>query len=385
MRVLVIPHAYSAHLAIREIELARCWAARHEVYVTRPPVPDGACGLRQKLRFHASALRMRSERSERGWQWVTMPACYRLPILQGRLTALAIQSLLTRFQFDVVINASYFGNAAPPGLMGAEMPPGRYRYLYDLVDDHVGGHQLYGRGREAACADRIIRQEIGKADEVIAITPYVRDVCRARYGRDAVVVPNGFHAAPLRAETGEDACALREKLGLQAGPVIGYIGSLDGWVDIEFAIQVFRCLQTRHPDLQLLIVGGGERLAALRRRHVDAPNLTLAGWVPREAIGPYFQLVDVGLIPFAENALTHAALPIKALEYGAWGKPVVASRLRGLLDLHLSYVACLPMQLDTWCERIEQLLAEAGAPPVPGELEAYRWEVLAKQVERLFG
>ncbi len=384
MRVLVIPHAYSPHLAVREIELARCWAKRHEVYVTRPPLLNGASGLARKLRFHASALWMRNERDASGCEWITMPALYRLSGLQAGITHLAIRSLLARFRFDVVINSSYLGNAATPGLPGAEIPAGRYRYLYDLVDDHVGGYQLYGRGREAQHADRIIRQEIGKADHVIAVTPYLRDLCRDRYGRDATVVPNGFHPPEALAGNAEEASALRLRLGLRAGPVIGYLGSLDGWVDIDFAVRVFQQLSARNANVQCVIVGGGERLAELRRRYSNVASLIFTGWVPREQVGAYFRVIDLGLIPFEENALTHAAMPIKALEYGAYGKPVIASRLRGLQELQLSYVECDPMDVDRWCRRIEELLRHGGAPQTSSELAAYRWDVLAKKVEQLF-
>jgi len=116
----------------------------------------------------------------------------------------------------------------------------------------------------------------------------------------------------------------------------------------------------------------------------SVPGLIFTGWVPRERVGAYFRVIDLGLIPFEENALTHAAIPIKALEYGAYGKPVVASRLKGLLGLQLSHVECQPLEVDTWCHRIEELLRQAGAPPASAELDAYRWDALAKNIEQLF-
>jgi len=381
MKILVIPHAYSTNLVIREIELARCWADRHEVYVVRPPVLNGARSIRDKIAFHVSALRVSEELGADGLHWVTVPAAYRLPVLQEHLNRWAMRTIMARWGFDVVVNASYFGNAAAPGAIGAEIPRGRYRYIYDFVDDHVGGYRLYGREHEAQLADRVIRQETSKADHVVSITQYLRNVCRAQYGCDSHVVSNGFHPANV---TGDQEQALRQRIGLHDGPVLGYIGSLDGWVNLEFAIEVFTTLQLRRPELQLLIVGGGARQQLLQDRHGTTQGLHLTGWIPREEVAPYFRLIDVGLVPFEENALTHAALPIKAIEYGGHGRPVVASALQGLIEQHLSYVRCRPMQVDLWCNEIESSLRERPAERAFLDVARYRWETLAAQMEELF-
>ncbi|MBI4514587.1 MAG: glycosyltransferase [Deltaproteobacteria bacterium] len=383
MKLLVIPHAYSSHLVVREIELARCWARSHEVYVARPPVLNGARGLLDKLRFHAGALWTNIEPWPGGWHWLTMPGYYHLPALQGGVTSWAIRSVLKRFHFDAVINASYLGDAATPGCLGAEIPPGGYRYLYDLVDDHAGGCQLYGHPEEAERTDDVIRREIAKADHVIAVTPYLREVCRGRYGKDATVIPNGFQPPPMPVDEARTA-RLRAELGLHPGRVIGYIGSLDGWVDVDFMVRVLHQLRERDGTAQLLIVGGGERLSALRARYARVPGLIFSGWVPRERVEHYFRLIDLGLIPFAENALTHAALPIKALEYGAYGKPVLASALSGLRQLNLSWVTCKSMAVNDWCREINERLSRRSSPPTHKELAAYRWDALAKAIERLF-
>lgn len=105
------------------------------------------------------------------------------------------------------------------------------------------------------------------------------------------------------------------------GPVVGYIGAIASWVDVEL---VARTAKAR-PDWTFVLVGGifdvdETELAAL-------PNVRLEGQRPYALMPAYVQRFDVCWIPFAVDAITAAVDPVKLYEYFSLGKPVVVRPL----------------------------------------------------------
>jgi GT2 family glycosyltransferase len=107
-------------------------------------------------------------------------------------------------------------------------------------------------------------------------------------------------------------------------PVLGYVGVITDWFDVEMVAEAARL----RPGWTFLLVGrvldvdvGG--LRGLR-------NVVLAGEQPYSALSSYTQLFDLCLIPHRRRPRTHAAGSVKFFEYLCLGKPVVASRLRWL-------------------------------------------------------
>jgi O-antigen biosynthesis protein len=108
---------------------------------------------------------------------------------------------------------------------------------------------------------------------------------------------------------------------LEEPRVIGYVGSLDDWFDIEC---ISRAAE-RHPTWNFRLVGriefsGIERL----RQH---PNVEFCGEIPYAHLPEFLNEFDVATIPFLRNDLTVAANPIKLYEYFSCGLPVVSTRL----------------------------------------------------------
>src|SRR5262249_52885783 len=105
------------------------------------------------------------------------------------------------------------------------------------------------------------------------------------------------------------------------GGIIGYIGSLDDWFDID----AIRSCAKRFPDRKIQLIGRGEYEPIRVLRH--CPNVEFTGEVEFEKLPEYMAEFDVGLIPFQVTPLTLATNPIKLYEYFSLGMPVVSSRL----------------------------------------------------------
>ncbi|HUQ13380.1 MAG TPA: glycosyltransferase, partial [Novosphingobium sp.] len=134
--------------------------------------------------------------------------------------------------------------------------------------------------------------------------------------------------------------ALARELGLgandQAGPVIGFVGSLYPYEGVDDLIAAMPAIVSAHPSARLLVVGGGPREAALREAAENssaAPAIRFVGQVPHEAVERYYSLIDVACYPRKAMRLTELVTPLKPLEAMAQGKIVAASDVGGHREL----------------------------------------------------
>lgn len=104
------------------------------------------------------------------------------------------------------------------------------------------------------------------------------------------------------------------------GPIAGFIGMLDHWVDQELVAAVARRVAPAH------VVLIGQARVDVSRLLLE-PNICLLGRKPFDALPAYARHFDVALIPFHLNELTEAVNPIKLREYLSAGLPVVSTAL----------------------------------------------------------
>ncbi len=103
------------------------------------------------------------------------------------------------------------------------------------------------------------------------------------------------------------------------GPIIGYIGVVATWVDVELITRV----ADTYPDSNIVVVGPLYNVTDVPTR----PNIHWLGFKPYEQLPAFAQSFDVGLIPFRASSMTEAVNPIKMWEYMATGMPIVTTNL----------------------------------------------------------
>jgi glycosyltransferase involved in cell wall biosynthesis len=102
-------------------------------------------------------------------------------------------------------------------------------------------------------------------------------------------------------------------------PLVGYVGLLDDYVDLELLVG----LADRLDQGTVVLVGAANTDVSMLRH----PRIELLGVRPYESIPAYVSSFDCCLIPFQVNRLTVAVNPIKLREYLAAGRPVVSTPL----------------------------------------------------------
>jgi glycosyltransferase involved in cell wall biosynthesis len=167
------------------------------------------------------------------------------------------------------------------------------------------------------------------ADSIIAVSDEVAAYIASRGVRagNILVIPNGVDTARFHPGAGGEA--VREKLGLGADPVIGFIGSFKPWHGVGFLIDAFAAMAARHPRVRLLCIGEGPELEAARRDAVRLgleDRIVFTGRVPHADIPAHLAAMDVSVAPYLPDRDFYFS-PLKVVEALAAGTPVVATRI----------------------------------------------------------
>ncbi|THV37109.1 glycosyltransferase family 4 protein [Glycomyces buryatensis] len=152
-------------------------------------------------------------------------------------------------------------------------------------------HTAITRSRMLAAGKRMAQLVLENLSARIAVSPYARKVQVEHLGGGAVEIPNGVPVAFYR-----KAAAMKDK---PAGPTIGFMGRFDeprkGFGILRDA---FAQLAAERPDLHLLVVGRGDREAAMAGLDPEvAARVRFLGAVSEEEKAAMLAGVDLYVAP----------------------------------------------------------------------------------------
>ncbi|MEN3052315.1 MAG: glycosyltransferase family 4 protein [Candidatus Methanosuratincola petrocarbonis] len=172
------------------------------------------------------------------------------------------------------------------------------------------------------------------------------------------------------------------------GFIIGYVGVLREWVDLE---PVFASLSKLNKEIRMVIVGKEgdfQHNLDLAKKYNVSERVLFTGVVPYSQVPKYISAMDVCLIPFKTNAISSCALPLKLFEYMSCSKPVLSSNIPGVKNVAGDDVLYANNALD-YCEKIRILyedyelrkkLGDKGRLLVETQFD---WEKLVKKLEKI--
>jgi len=176
-----------------------------------------------------------------------------------------------------------------------------------------------------------------RADAVTTICEGLRGdiVARGIPASKVTVIPNAVDIDKF-AVGGQADMDLKRKLGLEQNRLIGFIGSFYAYEGLDVLLRAVPALSQRHPDLRVLLVGGGPQDANLRQQAKDlgiADKVVFTGRVPHDQVQRYYDLLDVLVYPRLSMRLTDLVTPLKPLEAMAQGRILAASSVGGHREL----------------------------------------------------
>lgn len=302
------------------------------------------------------------------------------PILQELLFRRRVREILKDEDFDVHLNYSTL-------LSGYEASK-RIKTVYDMADD-LGAMIKESpqiprllRPFGGILGDLMIKKNIERAEKVTVTTDMLKQTYNIPNGKYEVM-PNGVDTNLFR-NYGKD---MKEELGLNVF-VIGYVGVLREWVDLE---PVFMALRDLGEEIKMVVVGKEGRF----KENIDlakscgvSDRVTFIGMVPYSQVPRYISAMDVCLIPFKRGAISENALPLKLFEYMACERPIISTELPGIKNVAGNKVLYAANK-EEYNEKIEDLykseelrhdIGTNGRAFVEGN---YDWEKIVGRMEKL--
>ena len=291
-----------------------------------------------------------------------------------------VKELLEEEDFDVHLNYST--------LISGYVAAKRIKTVYDMADD-LGAMIKESpqiprvlRPFGGVLGDFMVRRNIESADKVAVTTEMLKRTYNIPDGK-CEVIPNGVDTNLFR-NYGDT----KEELGLD-GFIIGYVGVLREWVDLE---PVFRALRDLNKEIKMVVVGKEGQFkenVELAKNCGVFDRVIFTGMVPYSQVPKYISAMDICLIPFKRGAISKSALPLKLFEYMACEKPVLSTELPGVKAIAGDKVLYASTK-DEYREKIlglyrdEELrfkLGKEGRRLV--EKNYYNWEKIVEKMERI--
>lgn len=128
---------------------------------------------------------------------------------------------------------------------------------------------------------------------------------------------------------------IRERYGIAKDDIVlFFMGWLYHFSGLKEVARELAKIKDDHPKIKLLIVGQGdayEDLVKIQEQFHIEDRMILAGQQPFDKIPSFIAAADICLLPAYDNEIMHDIVPIKMYEYMAMGKPVVATKLYGVM------------------------------------------------------
>ena len=288
-------------------------ADKHEVYVLH-------FGLKRFSGLEPRQTRCRLVQAD--WISVEDPSLYY--ILNFPYHLWKIRELARSLKIDVILSANILPSFAA-NFAGVPM-------VFDYLDHLEESASVYYPGSALGeiikqVVRRITRYNLRHARSVITVTKELSDFLQDLGVKEVTVIANGVDTDALRPLPKESA---KRELGLK-GPVLGYVGSLEHWVDLESVISALPKI-----DATLLVVGPGlftdygDKIKRMAEELGVIDRIVFTGAVKYQDLSRYISAMDIGLNPLKMMKKNEYAAGGKVFNYLSCGRPVLSSRMVSL-------------------------------------------------------
>lgn len=209
------------------------------------------------------------------------------------------------------------------------------KVIYYCVDDHAA---FSGYDRVQVLKDE---EELCRKSDLVITTSMVLQEKKKGWNPNTILVTHGvdFHHFN-RAVTENLPCP--QELQKIPHPRLGFFGLIRDWVDVDLLWQIAK----KRPEWHFVVIGDADSSIDLNK-YKETTNMHFLGRKPYHDLPSFCGHLDLGLIPFKINELTHAVNPIKLREYLSAGLPVVSTPMPEVKKYeHLVKLADTPQAME---------------------------------------
>ena len=293
-----------------------------------------------------------------------------------------IKRQLSEFNPDVIIGFGIL-NAMLALRLARKIP-----FVYYLIDSL---HKLVPQKAFQPLAKYIESKNMKKADRVIVINEKLKDYAIKMGGNPdkTHVVRAGIDLEQF--DSNIDGSEIRAQYGIEKDDfVLFFMGVLYNFSGLkEVALEMSK---NKNENIKLLIVGEGDAFDDLQRireeYHLDN-QVILTGKKPYQEIPAFIAASDICLLPaYLTEKIMQDIVPIKMYEYMVMEKPVIATKLPGVMkefgEVHgVIYVDKPEDVVKKAIELIENGTFKEHGSKAKGFVETYNWGDIVDEFESI--
>jgi glycosyltransferase involved in cell wall biosynthesis len=366
MKILVIPTTdWIKHPVPNRLNfIFDTLAEKHEVYVLH---------FQLKRFSHLPARDTKCKLLKADWISTDDPSLYYLANFPYHLWK--IRSIAKGLNIDVILSTNILPSFAA-NFAGSPT-------VFDYLDHLEESASIYYPGSALGeivkwTVSKITRFNLRSAKKVITVTNELADFLREIGVKDITAIANGVDTRvlkPLDMETSKAALGLK-------GPVLGYVGSLEHWVDLETVVSALPKI-----DVTLLVVGPGlftdygDTIKKMAEDLGVSDRIVFTGAVKYADLSRYISAMDIGLNPLKMMKKNEYAAGGKVFNYLSCGRPVLSSRmisLEKLLGDEIYYYD----NVENFVMQVKNILSDGGDKKKYRTLaQKYDWKEIANDYE----
>ncbi len=202
-------------------------------------------------------------------------------------------------------------------------------FVYYIIDEL---HMLVPQKYFQSIARYVESSNMKNADIVISINEMLKDYTIRMGAKDknTMVLPAGVD---MERFIGNDIKSVRERHGIKENDVvlfyIGWMYNFSGLKEVALGLA-----KSGRKNIKLLILGKGDlwdEIQAIKKEYGLDDRIITVDWRPYDEVPKYILASDICLLPAYKNEIMKNIVPIKMYEYMAASKPVISTRLPGIL------------------------------------------------------
>lgn len=231
----------------------------------------------------------------------------------------------------------------------------------------------------------LLSHVLSSATTVTTVTREFKEYLGSRGCGKVEVIPNGVDTEVVRPVSGHE---IRRRYDLN-GLVLGYVGSLEYWIDLESILQSVPDLLELGLDVQVLIVGPTlvtdyiMKLRDIAAQLGIEKRVVMTGPVPYGEISSYISAMDICLNPRKPLLMNTLTMGSKVLNYVACGKPVLSTNMPCLKRLFGPSSGFFFYEEGDFVEQVETIANMEHRPENYRKTALeYDWDVLASRYEQ---